>query len=243
MLFALVTLLLCAVHRANTASIFFLLFLLHRKQYKLMKDAKQSSITPERVALLMELEFAWNAQEAAWARHMVDLKKFRKDTGHCHVPLSEPKYPRLGLWVKEQRRHYMLLKQGKQSHMTPERANELDRIGFCWDTHEATWLERLRELTEYKETHGHCNVPTSYTNNPKLGTWLNHQRRQFKRLKEGKPCHITMERVKALEILGFVWSPREKRDSDTSSDESSESVGDVSSLDLRPSKRQKAHKF
>lgn len=63
------------------------------------------------------------------------------------------------------------MRQGKPSHMTEERADDLTRVGFCWDTHEATWLERLQELTLFKEEHGHCNVPTSYTPNPRLGTW------------------------------------------------------------------------
>jgi hypothetical protein len=30
--------------------------------------------------------------------------------------------------------------------MTEDRANKLDDIGFCWDTNEATWLDRLREF-------------------------------------------------------------------------------------------------
>ncbi|EEC51358.1 predicted protein, partial [Phaeodactylum tricornutum CCAP 1055/1] len=176
-----------------------------RKQYKLLIDGKQSSITPQRIALLNELGFAWNAQEAAWARHMADLEHFRSQTGHCHVPLNHPVPPKLGLWVKEQRRHFALLKQGKQSHMTPERARELDEIGFCWDTHEATWLERLRELTKFKDEHGHCLVPTNFNVNPKLGTWVHHQRRQHKKFREGKTCHITQERIAALDHLGFVW--------------------------------------
>jgi hypothetical protein len=219
-------------------------FPIHRKQYKLLQDGKQSSITPQRISLLSEIDFAWNAQEAAWARHMTDLKKFRKEAGHCHVPLSHDKYPRLGLWVKEQRRHYTLLKQGKQSHMTNKRANKLDKVGFCWDTHEATWLERLRELTDYKEEYGSCAVPTNYTENPKLGTWVHHQRRQRRRFKDSKHCHITLERIKALDQLGFVWYPRRepqsKGDGNSSSDDS-DSVADPSSQDFRPSKRHKTH--
>lgn len=86
------------------------------------------------------------------------------------VPLNHTKFPKLGLWVKEQRRHYTLMKQGKQSHMTFKRAEELNNIGFCWDTHEATWLERLRELTLYAEKHGDCIVPTNYLENPKVSS-------------------------------------------------------------------------
>lgn len=210
-----------------------------------MQDGKQSSITPERVALLQELDFSWNAQESAWSRHLEDLKEFRAEHGHCHVPLAHPQYPKLGLWTKEQRRHYTLLKQGKQSHMTLERVRELDKVGFCWDTHEATWLERYRELVSFKEKNGHCLVPTNFTQNVKLGTWIHHQRRQYKKYKEGKACHITDDRIRALDSLGFVWSTRVGKvdtsgslcsDTETEHDEE---LSTTVTLTQRPMKRQR----
>lgn len=183
-----------------------------RKQYKLFKTGNPSSITIERIRLLNEIGFAWNAQEEAWKRQIGDLLAFSKENGHCHVPLNYKKYPKLGLWVKEQRRHYTLMKQGKRSHMNEERVKVLTDIGFCWDTHEAAWMERFRELVDFKQKYGTCLVPSGYCENPKLGTWVQHQRRQYKRFKEGKSdSYITKERICALEKLGFVWNPREGR--------------------------------
>ena len=204
-----------------------------------MSSGKPSSITPDRIALLSELDFAWNAQEAAWDRHMSNLRRFRKEHGHCLVPLNHLEYPKLGLWVKEQRRHFTLMKQGKTSHMNPQRAAELDAVGFCWDTHEAIWLERLRELTNFRARFGSCVVPTNFPENPKLGTWVHHQRRQYKLFREGAPSHITPERIKALERLGFVWNPR-GRSRSTGDDCTSDTETDLSSLDLRPQKRRKS---
>lgn len=214
-----------------------------RKQYKLLQDEKNSSITPRRIELLNELDFAWNAQEAAWERHINDLKRFKEEYGDCLVPLNHPNYPKLGLWVKEQRRHYTLMKQDKPSHMTEERARALDEVGFCWDTHEAVWGERLRELCHYKATYGDCIVPTNYSANPKLGTWVHHQRRQYKKYKEGKPCHITAERIRALESIGFVWYPRDRTryPENNSSDSDTESEAELQDFDLRPSKRQRTN--
>lgn len=178
---------------------------------------------------------------------MDDLKQFRKKNGHCHVPLNDPKYPKLGLWVKEQRRHYTLMKQGKLSHMTKERCEELSSLGFCYDTHESTWLERLRELADFKEEHGSCIVPSSYAKNTKLATWVHHQRRQYKKFKEGKHCHITEDRIRALDKIGFVWHPRQSAsdldDDDSTIDDESvvsgEDQNDSVSDDCRPSKRHK----
>jgi Helicase associated domain len=177
---------------------------------------------------LNQLGFAWNAQDYAWERHKKDLDSYRQTHGHCHVPLSYEPSPKLGLWVKEQRRHYSLLQQGKPSHMTPARAAILDPVGFCWDTHEATWLERFRELKLYLADHGHCHVPTSYAANVKLGTWAHHQRRQGRKWQNGEPTHITRERVDLLESIGFVWSspPRHDDDDDDDDDQDDSDGGD-----------------
>ena len=199
-----------------------------RKQYKLLQDGKNSSITPKRVELLEKIGFAWNAQEAAWERHITDLKSFKEENGDCLVPLNHLKYPKLGLWVKEQRRHYALMKQSLPSHMTDERAAALNAVGFCWDTHEAVWGERFRDLCEYKAKFGNCIVPTNFSANPKLGTWVHHQRRQYKKFKEGRSCHITAERIRTLETIGFVWYPRKasRHADEKSSDSDTESESD-----------------
>jgi Helicase associated domain len=109
--------------------------------------------------------------------------------------------------------------------MTEERAMKLDDIGFCWDTNEATWLERLRELKAYKDEFGHCLVPTYWDDNPKLSTWVHHQRRQYKKYMEGRPCHITKPRIALLNDVGISWPivkkkrPKSASDSESSSDD------------------------
>lgn len=196
-----------------------------------MRDKKQSSITQERIDLLNQLDFAWNAQEAAWSRHMQDLRCFSSEHGHCHVPLNYEKYPKLGLWVKEQRRHYTLMKQKKSSHMTVERCAELTTLGFCYDTHESTWMERWRELAAFKEKTGSCVVPSNHYNT-KLATWVHHQRRQYKRYTAGHACHITSDRIRRLDQLEFVWNPRQSTsDAEEESSSEEERAGEISASD------------
>jgi len=137
-----------------------------------MTDGRATSITQRRIDFLEELGFCWNAQQGAWASHLRDLKEFKRVHGHCHCPLDDKQFPKLGLWVKEQRRHYTLMKQGKSSHMNEERCRQLNEINFCWDTHHATWQERLQELADFKAQRGHCSVPTNYHDNAKLATWV-----------------------------------------------------------------------
>jgi hypothetical protein len=110
--------------------------------------------------------------------------------------------------------------------MTPQRVEKLNQVGFCWDTHEATWLERLKELQKYKEECGNLLVPANYPANPRLGTWCHHQRRQYRKFMDGEDCYITAERIKVLENLGFVWSPRDRASSDESFSEEESSAAD-----------------
>lgn len=204
---------------AESNSVFSLLFRFTRSipfRYKLMQDGKPTCITKERVQLLQKIGFAWNAQESAWANHYENLKLFRAQNGHCQVPLEHPLFPKLGLWVKEQRRHNTLLKQGKKCHMTADRIQKLNDIDFCWDTHHFIWMDRVRELAEFKKQKGHCSVPTNYASNTKLATWVHHQRRQYKKFLEGKPCHITQVRIDQLNALGFNWNPRAEDKSSSS---------------------------
>jgi len=177
-----------------------------RKQYKLLRDGRPSNISQERIDLLNDLDFTWNAQEAAWDRSFQVLKTFQQKHGHCHVPNNQPQYRKLGLWVKEQRRHYSLLRQGKPSQMTQERCKILNSVGFCWNTSEATWLERLKQLTAYQNEYGDCNVPKGFEENPELSNFVQNQRKQFKQYVKGENSGgMTRERIHALQQIGFNW--------------------------------------
>mmetsp|Transcript_2810 Transcript_2810/g.5946 ORF Transcript_2810/g.5946 Transcript_2810/m.5946 type:complete len:1245 (-) Transcript_2810:653-4387(-) len=69
------------------------------------------------------------------------------------------------------------------------------------------WVRRYHELKAYKEANGHCNVPKRYADNPALGTWVSNQRSLRRIMLEGKPSHMTPDRIQLLEDLGFDWHP------------------------------------
>jgi hypothetical protein len=86
--------------------------------------------------------------------------------------------------------------------LTPERIQRLESLGFVWDPLEALWGESFAALLAFKERFGHCNVPQSWKENPKLGKWCAKQRQTKK---QGK---LTPERIQRLDSLGFEWTPR-----------------------------------
>lgn len=83
----------------------------------------------------------------------------------------------------------------------------LEKIGFSWGTPkgDVAWNRRLKELITFRDTHGHCSVPTKYTLNKPLGRWISTQRSEYKRYLKGEECMLSEDRVRTLEALGFVW--------------------------------------
>ena len=79
----------------------------------------------ERKKRLDKLGFVWNALEARWEDGFAALKQFKAREGHCKVPQGyrEGASFRLGQWVAVQRRN---------TKMSNERRQRLDKIGFVW---------------------------------------------------------------------------------------------------------------
>jgi hypothetical protein len=143
-----------------------------------------------------------------WAERFEELRKFVAQHGHCQVSHQDGEHGALARWTKRQRYQYKLMKDGKQSTMTPARVEDLNGLGFAWNSHEATWNERFDELHRFSLAHGHCSIPSCYEPNQKLATWAKCQRRQYKLLVSGNKSNMTWRRVARLEEIGFVWEIR-----------------------------------
>jgi hypothetical protein len=141
--------------------------------------------------------------QSAWAQHLEELKRFRKEHGHCNVPSGYPQNTALGHWVTN------LRQRKKRGTLTEDKIRILDALGFCWERKLAiatamspVWKQRFNELNSFKKEHGHCNVPSQYPPNQPLASWVAFTRSQKK---AGK---LAEERIRCLEELGFCWSLR-----------------------------------
>ena len=67
-----------------------------------------------------------------WQRRYHELIEYKKLYHHTYVPQTFAKNPQLGWWVKAQRQHGKLWSNGKNSTMTMERIQLLNKIGFHW---------------------------------------------------------------------------------------------------------------
>jgi hypothetical protein len=103
-----------------------------RYQYKLKKCRKHSTLTDDREDRLGKLGFVWDVHISTWDDRYQELCEFRRNHGHCNVHRSFNENPKLGSWVKCQRRQHSLFRNGKKSSVTPERISKLDALDFEW---------------------------------------------------------------------------------------------------------------
>jgi hypothetical protein len=178
-----------------------------RSQYKFHLEGKKSCMTYSRIQELEGLGFEWRGCLPVWEDRLSELADYRKIHGHCNVPRSHSENTKLGTWVATQRRNYRLHHEGKTSYMTLPHIQELESLGFEWNSQGTGWGTRLSELADYRKIHGHCNVPRNYGQNLKLGRWVSTQRTQHRLHVESKKSHMTTRRIQDLESLGFEWKP------------------------------------
>ena len=111
-------------------------------------------------------------QSEQWFEKYQELCEFQKEHGHCNVPPRYNNDSSLWRWVKRQRYQHKLKRDGKPSTITDERIAALNKIGLVWDSQGTLWMERYTELKKYLSMNGHCNVPSKYSPNPQLSTWV-----------------------------------------------------------------------
>ena len=129
---------------------------------------------------------------------MVEKKK--KIESFCRVELTS-NMPllfcicsgKLGIWVKNVRQN--------PNRFTDDQRERLDSIGFKWRKLQLDeqWNDTFRQLVQYRDTYGDCNVPSRWKKSPALARWVHTQRTMYRndRLLEG--------RKEKLENAGFVW--------------------------------------
>lgn len=137
---------------------------------------------------------------AKWEASFAELLQYKSQYGDCMVKYNHDN-TKLARWVDRQRYWYRMMKGGKKSQMTEERAKRLAQVGFVFyvrtssgevgisadgatndasggggsatsTSRESKWDARLAQLLEYKARTGNLNVPHNYQENPALSNWV-----------------------------------------------------------------------
>jgi hypothetical protein len=175
-------------------------------------------MTAERAARLDALGCAWvgstsRSDDARWEAWLALLAAYKSTHGDCNVPQGWAEDPSRGRWVDKQRPNTRKMDRGEPGNgMTAERAARLTALGFAWEgikapRNEVEWEAQLARLAAYKAAHDDCNVPKRWAEDPRLGNWVNNQRRLKRKLDRGEPCKgMTADQAARLAALGLVWN-------------------------------------
>jgi len=155
---------------------------------------EKDRLSIQKLKSLNSIGFDWDPIETSWNQMFEQLKAFKKKHGHCDVPDRWKENSKLGIWVGNQRM--------KKDHLSSEKRSRLDSIGFDWNPREAAWNQMFEQLLAFKKKYGHCNVPFSYSENKKLGSWVANLRSRKYRLSQNN--------LAKLDSLGFEWRRQRK---------------------------------
>lgn len=104
-----------------------------RRQFSQSNKNKKHNMTDRRFALLNELNFAWDANEARWRLRYNELVEYQNLNGHGMVPrYNDRNMDALHRWLKYQRKAHQKWTKGQTSSMTLKRKEMLDNLGILW---------------------------------------------------------------------------------------------------------------
>ena len=112
-----------------------------RKLWK-MKQANSTiecALTDEREERLESINFDWQtSHEYVWQSRLEQLKAYKQENGHLNLGKNDGD---LGVWVDTQRTEMRFKKDGHHTHLTDERIDELEKLGFRWSIRDAAMKE------------------------------------------------------------------------------------------------------
>jgi hypothetical protein len=170
-----------------------------------------------------------NKRKTLWEQRFVELEQYKRKHGNANVPQNYKRNTPLGRWVRRQRLYYgaIIEEEDALEHsddLTTYRIQKLMDVDFSFHLRLDVWSQRLQELKEFIEIHGHSRVPIQDGSKwSKLGLWVRNQRTMYNRMMNKATSDndlgesdtemynfLTEERIELLNSLeGFSWDVQE----------------------------------
>lgn len=181
---------------------------------------KRDSLTVNRNVSITKVQESFSDYSRAGHGHMEQLDhafeeklalllECKKRYGNFTITSkAEEKYLCLRSWVAQQRQDY------KHGDINKQRREALERVGFPWNGRDARkkeqWESRFRQLLDFKEKQGHCNVPFYSSEYRTLSNWANRQKTAYRKILNGsmeaRHINVWKKRIERLDQVGFEWS-------------------------------------
>jgi superfamily II DNA or RNA helicase len=157
---------------------------------------QRNILSKDRIFILDEMGFVWNEIDEKWNDFITALTSFHQREGHLNVKTNhvENGY-RLGDRVIKYR-----VELEKNNDFYKDRIDQLERMGFIWDSNVYNWNQHFEGLKSFKNREGHITVPRAHReNNLLIGKWIQRQRSNYK--------NLTKDQQMKLAEIGFVLDP------------------------------------
>lgn len=158
---------------------------------------KSGKLSQDHIDRLNELGFSWNVTSDRWNAKYEVLSEYKKEHGDFDIPSGHSLYS----WVSYQRKlyHDNALPQDRVDVLVDidfDFEIPLPKKSFSKESPEA-WEVRYRDLTAFKEVHGHCRVPEIYDPSPALNKWVSAQQNKYKK---GRLSDDQIDRLNEIEF-------------------------------------------
>lgn len=166
-----------------------------------------------------------NRLKDSWDLYVRALTEFKEKNGSCLVPykyvhiFKDGTTLKLGIWVVDIRRRK---KEKNRYLLSPEKINQLDKLGFVWNVDKSLFDKFFRHALLYKKKYGHVNIKKNdkiegYDISSAYGNL-------FEVYKRGK---LTKEQINKLKDIGIdIALGRHKRQYQTKMDLARQAVNE-----------------
>ena len=146
------------------------------------------TLSQERIDLLNQVGFVWDAVEASWQEHLSAYSAHRK-AGNVTIPEKTP----LASWAARQRF------KRKKGTLPQEKIDLLNEVDFVWDPLQDIWNHFFVQCSIAMKKGRHL---TPRDKDP-LAAWVGRQRRDYRK------GELPADRIDLLNGINFVWDPVE----------------------------------
>ena len=184
-----------------------------RKEYIKYQNSKdtqsQAKITIEQIGKLSMLGFRLNKEFTKHTFEENATKWLEYKTRNGGKDPTRKQNNSINSFIRRMRADY------KYGRLEQSKIDLLDSWGFVWTSQfktpkkveYKTWDQRYQQLLDFKSEHGHVKVKQKV---PELGSWVHHQRMNYKLYLEGKQSPLNPTRVQKLKDVGFCFLMRER---------------------------------
>jgi len=137
--------------------------------------------------------------ENQWEISFNKLAAYKSQYGTCNILYRYSKDKILKDWVQRQRHNF------KNNTLSKDKINQLNSIGFEWESSKNKWITMFNKLKAYKNQYGTCNILHRNSNDLSLARWVETQRKNLKK------NTLSQDKINQLNSLGVEWNPIESQ--------------------------------